>query len=354
MSRIDSVRKKLNSLGIDLYLEVNLSNIRYLTGFSGSNAYLFIGDSLSLFVSDPRYDEQSKEEVQDADIFIYSRDVFECREKLPKKKLKLGVPEEYITCSLYKKLQENLKEFEVVLVKDPVAELRIRKNEDEIETIRKSQEITDRIFDEILKIIEPGRMTELDLAAEIEYRMKKFGAEKASFSTIVASGPHSALPHAKPRNVIIKNETMLLMDFGNYYRGYSSDMTRTIWVGGNPDEKFLKIYDIVRKAQERAEEEARPGMTGEEIDRLAREVIENAGYGEYFGHSLGHGVGLEVHELPRIGKTGKDPVLPGTVFTVEPGIYIPGFGGVRIEDLVVMREDGVEILTKSPKNLIKI
>ncbi len=354
MSRIESVREKLDSIGVDLYLEVYLPNIRYLTGFSGSNAFLFIGKDLSLFVSDPRYDEQSREEVQDADIFIYSRDLFECREKLPKKKLILGVPEEHISCSLYKRLKENLEEFEVKLVADPVAEFRITKTEEEIETIRKSQEITDRIFEDILKIVEPGKMTELDLAAEIEYRMKKFGAEKPSFDTIVATGPHSALPHAKPRDVVIENETMLLMDFGNYFRGYSSDMTRTVWVGRSPDQEFVKIYEIVKEAQQRAEEEARPGMTGEEIDRIARSVIEDAGYGEYFGHSLGHGVGLEVHEQPRISRTGKDPVKPGTVFTVEPGIYIPGFGGVRIEDLVVMRDDGVEILTKSPKNLIKI
>jgi len=353
LSKLDALRGKLESLGVDLYLEVYLPNIRYLTGFSGSNAFLFVGDSLSLFVSDSRYEEQSKGEVRDAEIFIYSTDVFECKERLPKKRLRLGIPEEHITCSFYKRLQEKLEDFEIVLVSDPVKEFRIRKDEDEIEKIKGAQSITDRIFTEILDIVEPG-MTELDLAAEIEYRMKKFGAEKPSFETIVASGPHSALPHAKPRDVVIENETVLLMDFGNYYRGYASDMTRTVWVGKNPDREFVKIYDTVRRAQEKAEKEARPGMTGEEIDRIARDVIEGAGYGRYFGHSLGHGVGIEVHELPRISKTGKDPVLPGTVFTVEPGIYIPGFGGVRIEDLVVMTDHGVEILTESPKNLIKI
>ncbi len=354
MSRIDRVREKLDRLGIDIYLETYLPNIRYLTGFSGSNAFLFIGKDFSLFVSDPRYEEQSKEEVKGADIFIYRKDLFECKSNLPNIKLKLGVPADYIKCSLYNKLKEKLEMFDVVLVDDPVRELRMVKTEEEIGFIRKSQAITDRIFEDILKIVKPGEMTELDVAAEIEYRMKKFGAEKPSFDTIVATGPHSALPHAKPRAVKVGHETPLLMDFGNYYKGYSSDMTRTVWIGENPPEKFVEIYQIVLEAQERAENEAKPGMTGKEIDALAREVIEKAGYGEYFGHSLGHGVGLEVHEYPRISSLGNDPIKPGMVFTVEPGIYLPGLFGVRIEDIVVMREDGVEKLTGSPKNLIKI
>lgn len=354
MSRIDRFREKLDKLGIDVYLETYLPNIRYLTGFSGSNAFLFIGKDFSLFVSDPRYEEQSKEEVEGADIFIYRKDLFECKSSLPDSKLKLGVPADYIKCSLYNKIKENLEMFDVVLLDDPVKELRKTKTEEEISLIRESQTITDKIFEDILKIVKPGEMTELDLAAEIEYRMKKFGAEKPSFDTIVATGPHSALPHAKPRNVKINQETPLLMDFGNYYKGYSSDMTRTVWIGENPPEKFIEIYQVVLEAQERAENEARPGMTGKEIDNLAREVIEKAGYGKYFGHSLGHGVGLEVHEYPRLSFLGNDTIKLGMVFTVEPGIYLPGLFGVRIEDIVVMRENGVEKLTESPKNLIKI
>ncbi len=354
MSRIDRLREKLGKLGIDVYLETYLPNIRYLTGFSGSNAFLFVGKDFSLFVSDPRYEEQSQQEVTEAEIFIYRKDLFECKVNLPDTKLRLGVPADYIKCSLYDKIRENLDMFEIVLVEDPVRELRMTKTQEEVDLIRESQSITDRIFEDILKIIRPGGMTELDVAAEIEYRMKKFGAEKPSFDTIVATGPHSALPHAKPRSVKIEVETPLLMDFGNYYRGYSSDMTRTVWVGENPPEKFVEIYKIVLEAQEWAENEARPGMTGKEIDNLAREVIEKAGYGKYFGHSLGHGVGLEVHEYPRISSLGNDPVTPGMVFTVEPGIYLPGLFGVRIEDIVVMKENGVEKLTESPKNLIKI
>ncbi len=354
MSRIDRIREKFDKLGIDVYLETYLPNIRYLTGFSGSNAFLFIGKDFSLFVSDPRYEEQSREEVKEADIFIYRKDLFECKSNLPNVKLKLGVPADYIKCTLYKKLKEELEMFDVVLIDDPVRELRMVKTEEEIGYIRESQTITDRIFEDILKIVRPGKMTELDVAAEIEYRMKKFGADKPSFGTIVATGAHSALPHAKPRSVKVGNETPLLMDFGNYYRGYSSDMTRTVWIGENPPKKFVEIYKIVLEAQERAENEAKPGMTGKEIDALAREVIEKAGYGEYFGHSLGHGVGLEVHEYPRISSLGNDPIKPGMVFTIEPGIYLTGLFGVRIEDIVVMREDGVEKLTGSPKNLIKI
>ncbi len=354
MNRIDALREKLDQLNVDIYLETKLANIRYLTGFSGSNAYLLVGRDISLFVSDGRYKEQSREEVKDADIFIYTREITEFKEKLPEIKLRIGVPKSNITCELFEKLKAKLEGFELVLVDDPVAPMRMVKSEDEIEKIRRSQEVTDRIFTEILKRVKPGETTELDIAAEIEYLMKKFGAEKPSFDTIVATGPHSALPHAKPRKVKVKNETNLLMDFGNYLEGYSSDMTRTVWVGENPPEEFIKIYNIVKEAQERAEEEAKPGMTGKEIDSLAREVIEQAGYGDLFGHSLGHGVGLEVHELPLISMLGKTKIEPGMVFTVEPGIYVPGFAGVRIEDIVVMRENGVEVITRSPKNLIKI
>jgi len=244
LNRIDKLRKKLDDLGVDIYLETDLSNIRYLTGFTGSHAFLLVGKDLTLFVSDGRYREQSKEEVKDADIFIYSKKVFEFKEKLPELKLKIGIPKHNITCGLFEALKYELEGFEFVLVDDPVITMRMIKSEDEIEKIRKSQEVTDRVFDELLKRIEPGKMTELDLAAEIEYLMKKFGAEKPSFDTIVATGPHSALPHAKPRRVTVESGTNLLVDMGNYVDGYSSDMTRTVWIGDNPPDEFVKIYNI--------------------------------------------------------------------------------------------------------------
>ena len=231
-----------------------------------------------------------------------------------------------------------------------VGNLRQVKTHDEIQILEKVCSITDQAMDTVTPNIVAG-MTEKEVSWQLEQAMRNLGGEKMSFDVIVAAGPNGALPHHRPGSSIIKSGDSVVIDMGCVYQNYCSDLTRTIAVD-EPDESFHKIYKTVLDAQTHAEKEARPGMSGADIDDLARSVIANAGFGEYFGHSLGHGVGLQVHEQPWISANSKNIIEPGMVFTVEPGIYIPGWGGVRIEDVVVMQETGVELLNKAKKMAI--
>ena len=331
----------------------NLSSIRYLSGFSGSSALLLISEKEAHFFTDFRYKEQSAQEVSaEFEIHIGKKLLEESTAFIGNAK-RVGFESKYATYSFYEELKKLLGDRELLPLPDYIMELRSTKTDEEIEKIERAQRITDEVFSEVLEIINPD-MTELELAAEIEYRMKRHGAEGFAFSTIVASGPHSALPHARPRPVKLGRETMVVMDFGTRLDGYNSDMTRTIWIGNSPDPKFLEIYEIILKAQTLAEERARIGMKAADLDGIARNYIKERGYGEQFGHGLGHGVGLDVHELPRVAESSEEILRENTVFTVEPGIYLPGFGGVRIEDMVVLRKDGPRILTASSKELIKV
>ncbi len=363
--RIERVRGKFSELGIDALLVSDLSrpeqsvpNVQYLTGFTGSNGYLLITADDAIFFTDGRYEIQAGQEVTCCEVRIMSKDV--TITGAVKENSTLGVIGDHITVTNLQRFENSLskKNVSVKPVKNIVMDLRKVKDEDEIELIKKAQAITDKLFEIIInELVRPEKMTELDLAAEIEYQMKKLGASGPSFDTIVATGGHTALPHAKPRRVVIKNNTPLLIDMGVYLDGYVSDMTRTVWIGNSPNEEFERIYRIVLEAQKTAEMGVRPGMTTVEVDKLARDVIASNGYGDKFVHSLGHGVGLNIHEAPIVSSRPETAteVRENMAFTVEPGIYIEGFGGVRIEDIVVIRADGAEIITKSPKEeLIRI
>ena len=231
-----------------------------------------------------------------------------------------------------------------------IEKLRMIKTDDEIRTIRRAAEIADEAFSHILTFIKPG-VTELEVSNELEFFMRRLGASESSFDTIVASGKRSALPHGVATGKTIENGDMVTLDFGALYDGYVSDITRTVAVG-EPTEELKKIYHIVLEAQMRACSALKPGMTGKEADAVARDYIKDHGYGEAFGHSTGHGIGLEVHEGPGLSFRSDTVLKPGMVVTVEPGIYVPGLGGVRIEDDVLITEDGCELLTSSPKELI--
>ena len=235
---------------------------------------------------------------------------------------------------------------------DALSSFRKIKSPEELDRMERAERIGDEAFSYILNELKPG-VTELQIAAKLEYFMRSHGAEGTSFDTIVASGYHSAMPHAVPTEKPLENGDFVTMDFGCRYQGYCSDMTRTVVIG-KADPRQKEIYQIVLEAQQAALEGLRPGMTGTEGDRLARDVIEKAGYGEYFGHGLGHSVGLEIHEKPALSTRDETVLLPGMIETVEPGIYIPGFGGVRIEDMVVLTETGIRNLTTSPKELIEL
>ncbi len=351
--RVEKVRAFMEDNNVDAFVVSRLPNVRYLSGFSGSSGLLLIKKDSAHFFTDFRYKEQSQQEVsRDIEIHIVKKlleDVAGCLGDAKR----VGFESRYVSYASYQELKKHIGDRELVPLPDKLLEFRAVKTEDEIQRIRRAQEITERAFEEVLQLINPD-MTELDLAAELEYRMKRMGAEAPAFPTIVASGVHSALPHAKPRPVKLGANTMVVIDFGAILEGYCSDMTRTIWIGDRPDEKFVEIYNITLEAQKLAEEKACPGMKGSEVDAIARNYIKDRGYGEEFGHGLGHGVGLEVHELPRVAETSEQVLEEGMVFTIEPGIYVPGFGGVRIEDIVVMRKDGVEVITKSNKELIRI
>jgi len=352
MERIEDLREEIQKLKADSFLVSHLPNIFYLTGFTGSNGLLLVKKEAVYFFTDFRYKEQARDEISQGIETIIVTDLFEELPKVIERGERVCIEGEFISYSKFKKLEEILKEVKIIPVENVVIRLRAKKKPSELEKIRRAQKIVDEVFKEIVEMIKPDRMTEADLALEIDYMTRKKGSQKPPFETIVASGPHSALPHAKPRNEKIKKGTMLLIDFGATFEGYSSDMTRTLWIGTLHEKKFIHMYNSVLEAQRIAEEAVKAGMKAKELHELAKKILDGKGYSKEFGHGLGHGVGIEVHENPTLSLRSKDTLEVGNVLTIEPGVYIPGFGGVRIEDMVYIGEGGGEILTTSPKDLI--
>jgi Xaa-Pro aminopeptidase len=263
----------------------------------------------------------------------------------------LGFEEEVVTFSQYSSFKEKFN-CELTPLDGMVENIRVIKNEAEIASIKKAAEIADNAFEHMRKFIKVG-MTELEIALELEFFMKKQGAKFLSFPSIVASGYRSSLPHGEPTNKVVQNGEFLTLDYGCVFEEYCSDMTRT-FVIGQPDEKMLEVYNTVLEAQLLALEAIKPGVKASLIDKIARDYITKKGYGDYFGHGLGHGVGREIHEAPSVNSKSEIILSAGMVITDEPGIYLPNFGGVRIEDLVVVTENGCETLSKSNKQLIKL
>ncbi len=354
--RLSKVREWMSNQGLSALLVSDLSNIRYLTNFSGSNALLVIQKDRADFFSDFRYQEQSAQEVPQPLYHIHTEnpDVYEAAVALLKENPgPIGFERFHLRYHWFLFLRSRLRGRSLRGIKDILRTHRAVKDPEEVDKIVRAQRIAERVLHEVLDLIEPGKTTELDLAAEIEYRMKRYGATGPSFPTIVASGRHSALPHARPRNHPIEPNAPLLFDMGCVVDGYASDMTRTFWVGSKPDPQFLQIYDIVNEARHRAIEAIRPGIPAKDIDEKARGWIRDHGYGEYFGHGLGHGVGLEVHERPVVSFRSKETLETGHVVTIEPGIYLPDLGGVRIEDLVLV-DPQPKVLTEFPTTLLRI
>ncbi len=349
---IDKIRLLLKEKSLDGILLYKPENRRYVSGFTGSTGYVLITETDAKFITDFRYIEQATVQC----------DGFEIIETGNKKTIvdvlneltlfKLGVEEDYMTYGQFIELTNKLMGTKLVPLEGTILKLRSVKTSDEIKNIKKAANIADRAFEHILKFIKPG-LTELDIALELEFFMKKKSASKLSFEPIVASGKRSSLPHGIASDKIIETGDMITLDFGCVYNGYCSDMTRTI-VLGRANDRQKEIYNIVLEAQKTSLKAVKPGITGAELDVIARNIINHNGYGQYFGHGLGHGVGLEVHELPHINARGNVPMEPGMVITIEPGIYISNFGGVRIEDLVLATDKGYEVLSKSTKNLIEL
>lgn len=347
--------EELRALELDALLLTRLTNIRYLTGFTGTTAFLLACDT-PLIAVDFRYKEQVARELDDG-VAVHevrtARELWDATKRLlvESGRRRIGVEAASMIVAQYLDLP-NGEGVEWVPTRDVVERLRFRKEPSEIEAMRRAVRITDEAMEAILGVLEPG-MTEHRVAGEIERLQRAKGGERSASEIIVASGGRTAMPHGIASDRVIGREDPVMFDLGTVVDGYLADLTRTIHVGP-AGEEFRRIYQVVLDAQRRAEEGIRPGMTGREADALARDPIDSAGLGDYFGHSLGHSIGLDNHETPLLGPFDETVLEPGMVFTVEPGVYVPGVGGVRIEDVVVVREDGVEILTESRKELIEL
>jgi Xaa-Pro aminopeptidase len=347
--RLAALRESLTEHDLDAILVSQPENRRYLSGFTGSAGWLFISAERAILATDFRYFEQVGREAPDFQLAKITTSL----DKLLSELLadldvkRLGFESQHVTVDQLHSWAQAVEGVEWVPLKDTVETIRAVKDEDEIETLRRSVALTDAAFAHMLERIEPG-MTEQAAAWEIETFMRTHGASKVAFDLIVAAGPNGALPHARAGDHIIQPGEPIVVDIGCVLDGYCSDMTRTFCLG-DPGDKYLKVWDVVLQAQEAAEALIRAGVSGVEADSAARDLIAEAGYGDYFGHGLGHGVGLAVHESPRASQLSDNTLVAGMTLTVEPGIYLPGEFGVRIEDLVIIREDGVEILTRTPK-----
>jgi len=349
--RLEKLGRVLEEQGLDGVLITRPENQRYLSGFTGGEGALVITRQATLLLTDFRYFEQVAEEAPDFELVKVETKVAEVLKRLLKERgvKTLGFESTHLPFAQYQEWEDATPGVKWVPTKEMVETIRMLKDEGELAKIREAVSISDRACDYIRGFIKPG-MTERRVAWELESFMRTHGAEAIAFAFIVASGPNGAKPHAVPQDKPIRAGELIVMDMGARVDGYNSDLTRTICVG-EPDERAQEVYDIVLRAQLAAEQQARPGVTGEELDAVARTVIAEAGYGEQFGHRLGHGVGLAVHEKPGLGSTCTDILKAGAVCTIEPGIYIPGWGGVRIEDMVLFKEDAVEVLSQARKDL---
>jgi len=330
------------------------SSVRYFSGFTGSVGILVIRDKTKTLIVDGRYTEQAKEEVIKGIKVIEAplgTGIWDEAIKLLKNKKTSGIgyEEDAVDIATIKKLKAKLPGLEFYSISREIRDKRVIKDKKEVDLLSKAALIADLTYDCILHIIRPG-MTELEISAHIDYLMKTFKAEAPAFETLVSSGGLSSHPHGKPTEKAVQKGDLIVLDFGARYKGYNSDITRMVSLG-KPSKKHMCIYNAVAKAQEAAIEKVKDSVSADAVDRAARDVLNKEKLGKYFTHSTGHGIGLQVHEAPRVSAQSKDVLREGMVMTVEPGVYIPGFGGFRIEDMVLVTRSGCVILTKSPKDL---
>ena len=357
--RQKNLRGQLASCRLDAVLISHLPNLRYLCGFTGSAGLLLVEESGSVFVTDVRYATQSREEVEGAGVVIARKALASAlAERLAGMRKKsnqwrIGIEADHLTVAENKRLRDLMPRWVQLRSAPPLVErARVVKDAAELARIRAAVELGGRLFDRALEVIRPG-VKENEVAAEMEYAARRAGAEEMSFPTIIASGARSALPHGRASSQAIAKGGFVVCDFGVILAGYCSDQTRTVWVG-DPTEPARRAYDAVQQAQLSAIESVRPGCSVAQVDAAARKVLRGAGVGRYFTHSTGHGVGLEIHEAPRVAP-GQDEVLqPGMVITIEPGVYFPGKWGVRIEDVVAVTAQGCEVLTPTRKDFLAI
>ena len=351
--KLRRLRRNLENLGLEGIIVSHLPNLRYLFEFTGSTGTALVTPGQSFLFLDSRYILQGRAETTGCAIEMAHPSL---EEALAQKVRSLGirklaVEEHYVSLHRYRLLANKLpRTIDLKPVGGLIEELRMVKSIEEIEEIQRTLDLTVQAFESIIPEVRPG-IREIDLAAELEYQLRKRGARKTSFDTIVASGWRSAMPHGVASTKTLAQNEFVVFDFGAYREGYASDMTRTLFLG-KPASEQRKIYTTVLDAVLRAEEKIRPGLSCQTVDRLARSHIEEQGFGDYFGHGTGHGIGLEVHEGPRIAPAQKRRIRRNMVFTIEPGIYLPDKGGVRIEDVVRVSQSGCEVMTRYPKELL--
>jgi Xaa-Pro aminopeptidase len=351
VSRADRVAARLAERELDMLLVTDLVNVRYLTGFSGTNGLAIVGRDTRRFLTDFRYVERARAEVTGFDLQPAPQELRTAlAEGWPPGELRVGFEDQHVSVRRHAELRETLPDrIELVAAGGLVEAERAIKDAGEIEAIRAAAALADEVYEWLAEQGLVGR-TERDVALVLEQEMRVRGADGPSFPSIVAAAENGALPHAVPRDVEIPPGALVTLDIGARLDGYCSDCTRT-WATGELDDDLAELYDTVLNAQETALAAVRPGPEGREVDAVARDLIEAAGHGDHFGHGLGHGVGMDVHEAPRLARSATARLEPGNVVTVEPGIYVPGRGGARIEDLVVVTADGHEVLSGTTKRL---
>lgn len=356
MTRLEKFRHLMAEQKIDGFLITQPENRRYLSGFSGSSGILIITPERQTIATDSRYYEQVRQQCPDWELieagYDFVGNMLETLRQFELGARRVGFEAGFVTVAMLNSWERALKGRLVLVDTEGFVEtLRMQKDEAEVASIKKAVALADEALVHITRWMRPG-MTERQVAWELESYMRTHGASALSFEPIVASGPNSAMPHARPTDRVLQAGEPITMDFGCIVEGYCSDLTRTVCLGEPADDKYLLIWHTVLKAQEVAEDGTRAGMTGEQVDKLARDVITEAGFGDYFGHGLGHGVGLAIHEGPRFSFTYPHEVPNEAIMTIEPGIYIPGWGGVRMEDMALVKNGQLEILTTAPKEAV--
>lgn len=354
--RITALRAQLKTENLDGMIISHGDHVRYLTGYTGSNGLLVVTQSSALFFTDFRYTDQAKKQVKGAKVFIADKgDLIANLQKYPalnKKNVRYGFSPDYLTVAVRSRLVHILSKAIIASAPEVLAELGWVKEKGEIDSISKAAAIGDEALARVLGLIRPG-IRESELAAELEYQMAMLGSEKPAFETIVASGHRSAMPHGVASQKKLKKGDFVTFDFGATVDGYVSDMTRTVVVGkANPKQK--KIYDIVLRAHLAGIKKVRAGVRARDVDEACRSIIRKAGYDKNFGHGTGHGIGFYIHTGPRVSSLSDDKLRINNVITVEPGIYISGWGGVRIEDDVVVTRSGCRVLNRAEKKLLEL
>jgi Xaa-Pro aminopeptidase len=360
MSRHESRRAQLRKLvrkeGGDAILVTSFTNVTYLTGFTGDDSYLLVAGKNAILISDPRYTTQLEEECPDVTVHIRppGKSMLDGIAEAVRgpKVSSLAIEADSMSVALHAQLEAKLAKTKLVAAAGLVEQLRAIKDKQEIEEICLAARYAEKGFAILRATLRPER-TEKEIAADLEYQLRLLGARGCSFPPIIAVGPRAALPHAQPTDQRIGDGDFVLVDWGATARQYRSDLTRVL-VTAKISPKLERVYNVVLKAQEQVIAAVKPGMTGREVDAVARNVITEAGFGRNFGHGLGHGLGLDIHEAPRLAAAAEQVLKPGMVVTVEPGIYLPGWGGVRIEDDILVTKTGCEVLTSVPKKLAEV